>query len=153
MLIMSIYIRGVIYPKIRFKCTLCGECCKRYWIPITHIDLVRISEYTGFDIEDFTTLFNKEMTSGWDYPEIKLKSGTYYLVLKKHLDNTCIFNKYIRGNLICEIHEIKPFICRFYPFTYWFDGDVIKFEVYEKAIDFCPGLGKGSYNTFEIEVK
>ena len=142
-----------MYPKIRFKCTLCGECCKRYWIPITHIDIARIVKYGGYDVESFIALFNKDMTTGWDYPEIRMRDGVYYLILKKKVDGTCIFNEWVNGNLICKIHKFKPLTCRFYPFVYWVEDNIVKFEVYNDAIEFCPGLGKGVYNDFKWELE
>ncbi len=142
---------GYVGPRIRFRCTLCGECCKRYWIPVTLDDVARIARYTGLDPEEFTALFHKDMTSGWDYPEIRLRDGRYYLILKKNLDGSCVFNRYVRGNLICEVHEVKPYVCRFYPFVYWIDGDVVKFGVNEKALGYCPGIGRGTYVSFDRE--
>ncbi len=142
-----------IFPRVKFECTLCGECCRRYWIPITHIDILRISKYTGMDIKEFTALFPKEYTTEWSYPVIKLRDGEFYLVLRKNIDSSCIFNKRIDDKLICSIHPVKPYICRFYPFVYWEDKGIVKFEIYEKAYPFCPGIGYGFYNDFKVEVK
>ncbi len=145
--------RGYIAPHVRFRCVLCGECCKRYWIPITHADVIRISKYTGLDPLSFVTFFRKEMTTGWDYPEIKLSDGEYYMILAKRPDGSCIFNKYIGDKLICSIHPVKPYVCRFYPFIYWIEDDVVKFEILDKAIGYCPGLGRGPYYSFEVELR
>nr|WP_069806469.1 YkgJ family cysteine cluster protein [Vulcanisaeta thermophila] len=141
------------FPRVRFQCTLCGECCRRYWIPVTHIDVARIARYTGLRPREFVALFPKDMAAQWDEPLIKLSNGEYYLILKKRLDGTCIFNKWVDGKLICSVHEVKPYVCRYYPFIYWLEGGVIKFEVYDKALNYCPGLNRGSYATFKVEVK
>ncbi|NPB01045.1 MAG: YkgJ family cysteine cluster protein [Crenarchaeota archaeon] len=145
--------RGYIAPKIYFKCTLCGECCKRYWIPITHVDLLRIYKKLNIDPLSFITFFRKDLTTGWDYPEILLEDGEYYMILSKRPDGSCIFNRYVGDRLICKIHEIKPLVCRFYPFIYWIDDDIVKFEVLDKAVGFCPGLGQGPPHDFEVEYR
>ncbi len=145
---------GYVAPKIRFRCTLCGECCKRYWIPVTHMDIFRIAEYTGLDPERFVTFFKKDMTTGWDYPEIRLKGGKYYMILAKRPDGSCIFNRYTeRGKLICSVHPVKPLVCRFYPFVYWVENNIVKFEILDKAISYCPGLGRGPYYEFTLELR
>ncbi|MFB6470811.1 MAG: YkgJ family cysteine cluster protein [Vulcanisaeta sp. AZ3] len=140
------------FPRVRFTCTLCGECCKRYWIPVTHRDAAEIIKYTGMKPREFLALFPKDMAADWDEPVIKLKDGEYYLILKKRLDGTCIFNKWVGNKLICSIHPAKPNVCRYYPFIYWLDSDIVKFEVYEKAIGYCPGLNRGGYARFTVEL-
>ncbi|MGC8542882.1 MAG: YkgJ family cysteine cluster protein [Vulcanisaeta sp.] len=140
------------FPRVRFSCVMCGECCRRYWIPVTHRDIARIVKYTGMRPRDFLALFPREMAADWDEPVIKIGGGEYYLVLKKRLDGTCIFNKWVNGKLVCSIHPVKPNVCRYYPFIYWLDGGVVKFEVYDKALNYCPGLNRGGYATFKIEI-
>lgn len=83
---------------------------------------------------------------------IRLRDGEYYLVLKKRLDGTCIFNKWVGDKLVCSVHPVKPNVCRYYPFIYWLDGGVIKFEVYDKALGYCPGINKGGYANFRVEI-
>jgi Fe-S-cluster containining protein len=141
-----------MFPRVRFTCTLCGECCRRYWIPVTHIDVARIAEFTGMKPRDFLALFPRDMAADWDEPVIKLKDGEYYLILKKRLDGTCIFNKWVGDKLICSVHPVKPNVCRYYPFIYWLDGGIVKFEVYDKAIGYCPGINRGGFASFRVEI-
>ncbi|WP_243675707.1 hypothetical protein [Vulcanisaeta distributa] len=57
------------FPRVRFTCTLCGECCRRYWIPVTHRDAARIARYTGgMRPREFLALFPKDMAADWDEP-------------------------------------------------------------------------------------
>ncbi|MCG2879700.1 MAG: YkgJ family cysteine cluster protein [Vulcanisaeta sp.] len=141
-----------MFPKVRFTCTLCGECCRRYWIPVTHVDVARIAKFTGMRPRDFLALFPKDMAADWDEPVIKLRDGEYYLVLKKRLDGTCIFNKRVGDKLICSVHPVKPNVCRYYPFIYWVENGIVKFEVYEKALGYCPGVGRGGFANFRVEI-
>jgi hypothetical protein len=97
-----------MFPRVRFTCTLCGECCRRYWIPVTHIDVARIAEFTGMKPRDFLALFPKDMAADWDEPVIKLRDGEYYLVLKKRLDGTCIFNKWVAISSFVQFTQSNP---------------------------------------------
>ena len=149
---MGVIITRAEFPRIRFTCVLCGECCRRYWIPVTHRDAARIVKYTGMKPREFLALFPKDMAADWDEPVIRLRDGEYYLVLKKRLDGTCIFNKWIGDKLVCSVHPVKPNVCRYYPFIYWLDSGVVKFEVYDKALGYCPGINKGGYANFRVEI-
>jgi len=140
-------------PRVRFRCVLCGECCRRYWVPVTHVDVARIMKHTGLRPRDFLALFHKDMASDWEYPTVKLRGGEYYVILRKRLDGTCVFNKWVGDKLICSIQEFKPNTCRFYPFLYWIEEGVVKFQVFDGAIGYCPGLGRGGYYGFKVEVR
>jgi hypothetical protein len=119
---------------------------------VTHIDVARIAEFTDMKPRDFLALFPKDMAADWDEPVIKLRDGEYYLVLKKRLDGTCIFNKWVGDKPICSVHPVKPNVCRYYPFIYWLDGGIVKFEVYDKAIGYCPGINRGGFASFRVEI-
>ncbi len=114
---------------------------------------MRIYSTLKIDPLSFVTFFKKDLTTGWDYPEIILEDGEYYMILAKRPDGSCIFNRYIKDRLICKIHNIKPLVCRFYPFIYWIENDIVKFEVLDKAIGFCPGIGQGPPHDFTTEYK
>ncbi len=132
-------------PKIRFNCVLCGECCRRYWITVTLDDLVDIYLNLGLLPSSVSALYPKAVAGDWGYPAIKLCDGReYYLVLRKKLDGSCIFTKWVNGGLICSIHNYKPLTCRYYPYIYR-PGSVVTMELYDGAIGYCPGIGKGNY--------
>lgn len=140
-------------PRIRFKCLLCGECCRLYWVPITHKDLYRIHKATGLDPLDFAAHVPKDAVGEWGVPAFLLSDGrAHYLVLKKRLDGFCIFTKLKDGHFICTIYEARPIACRFYPYVY-VPGDVVKFELAEGAAKFCPGIGKGPVHDLSAEAE
>ncbi len=132
-----------VQPKVRFKCTLCGECCRRYWITVTLDDLVEIFINTKLKPSSITALYNANVAGDWQAPRIRLKDGQYYLVLRKRIDGSCIFNEWVNGKMICSINNFKPLTCRFYPFIYHWSGEVLYFELYDKAVGYCPGVGNG----------
>jgi Fe-S-cluster containining protein len=56
--------------------------------------------------------------------------------MRKTVDGKCIF---LRGNA-CAIYDVRPLICRFYPFELRNGGDDKYFFL---ATDECPRIGKG----------
>lgn len=142
-----------VQPKVRFKCTMCGECCRRYWITLTIDDLLAIYANAKLKPSAISALYDASIAGDWDSPKIRIGDRWYYLVLRKRIDGSCIFNEWRNGKLICAIHSFKPLVCRFYPFIYMWDGDVVKFEVYPAAVGYCPGLGKGPVVDLAMEAK
>ncbi len=140
-------------PRIRFKCSLCGECCRLYWVPITHKDLLRIHKAAGLDPGDFATHVPKDAVGEWGVPAFLLSDGReHYLVLKKRLDGFCIFIKLRDGRFVCSIYDARPATCRFYPYVY-IPGDVVSFELAEGAAEFCPGVGRGPVRDLSAEAE
>jgi len=119
---------------VRFNCRMDGQCCKIYWVPLTHLDVFRIVYYGDFKPE----IFIKPHTgSSSSVPSIKTKRREYCLSLKQNMGG-CVF---LLDNGKCAIHEFKPLTCRFYPFMYVTrNGRVVDIDVYSKALGRCPGL-------------
>jgi Fe-S-cluster containining protein len=115
------------YPKgIAFHCLRCGLCCKdRSYKPrlilALRSEVLRISERTGLRLEEFAEASGKR---------------TYDYLLKKRQDGSCIF---LRDNS-CSIYELRPLVCRFYPFSLRKNGNHGYVFSYTNE---CPGLGKG----------
>ncbi len=126
---------------VRFRCLKRGFCCKRYWIPVTHLDLLRLEIYGGIPVDvNIIELRDREIyevRSGL-YPVIVLHKREYYLSLRSREDNSCIF---LSSDGKCLVHEFKPLVCRFYPFVYVVrDGGEIDIELNENALGECPGI-------------
>ena len=60
----------------------------------------------------------------------------YVFQMKKTVEGRCVF---LRGNA-CSIYEVRPLICRFYPFHLQNRGHGR--YVFRYTVE-CPGLGKG----------
>ena len=118
---------------VSFTCTLCGRCCRMYWVPITHIDALRITDRTGLDSVDFTALYNAEVYES-RMPKILLNGKTYFLGLKRRNDGYCVFNA--KGP--CTIHRFKPIVCRFYPFKYEVRNGMVRISILPEAVASAP---------------
>jgi len=124
---------------VKFRCLCDGQCCKHYWIPITHLDLLRLQIYGGIKVDESIVEIKDSEEYELDlYPPIRINNKRYYLALASREDGTCIF---LRSDGKCSIHEFKPLVCRFYPFVYWVkeDGE-IDVDLNEKVVNECPGL-------------
>ncbi len=106
-----------------FECQQCGSCCKGFGgTYVTPENIHEIAAYINCDTEKFIQ----------NYCD---KSGSKY-VLTSGSDGYCIFFDRIRQ---CTIHDVKPFMCRTWPFI----QGVIDFpENWEIMSGSCPGMKK-----------
>nr|MDO8097880.1 YkgJ family cysteine cluster protein [Candidatus Njordarchaeota archaeon] len=129
---------------MRFTCQTCGECCKKYAIPVTSSDIHHIIKFTGLHPTGFLTLMEPDdsvIQTYRDFPKIRLKDGDNFVLTLSQQDKECIF---LRNNK-CRIYEARPLVCRPFPFEYSIEkGGKVEFSVNEEARTFCKGLGKGS---------
>lgn len=85
------------WKKVGFwHCSACGECCKKFKVPLTMFEYV-----------EFTSKFGKNI--------VELDLGKAYLK-SNPLTKRCIFQKFKNGKWICGIQEIKPIACKLWPF-------------------------------------
>lgn len=117
------------YPKdIRFRCNKCTLCCGDAKARVRHILLLkkeaeRISEITSKSAEMFAT-------------EIEGHEPYVYEMIKTEEKGKCFFLKENK----CTIYNLRPLICRFYPFQLSpAKGGKYKFFCTKE----CPGIGKG----------
>lgn len=115
------------YPRgVRFRCLRCALCCmdvgsRERRVLLLEAEARRISETTSIGIGEFAL----EIVDG----------GPFRYIMRKE-NGRCAF---LRDNL-CSIYEVRPIICRFYPFKLervW--GRGLRFSYTEE----CPGIGKG----------
>jgi len=115
------------YPKhVRFKCDRCALCCgdteeKIRQVLLLKAEAIQISEETSRSINEFA--------------EAMERSDPFVYRMKKN-EGKCVF---LRVNL-CSIYDIRPVICRFYPFKL---GDLGRHKYVFSYTDECPGIGKG----------
>ena len=99
------------YPvNIKFECNRCGLCCgdteqKTRHILILEDEAKKIAAYTSQSIAYFS-----EETKG------KLP---YVYEMKKTKEGKCVFLK----DNECNIYQLRPLICRFYPFELKYNKD------------------------------
>ncbi|MDI6883971.1 MAG: YkgJ family cysteine cluster protein [Hadesarchaea archaeon] len=113
-------------PKnIRFECQRCARCCgdtshRGRNILLMESEVERISKHTGLRPLSFASPASN--------------SGHYRYRMKKR-NGKCVF---LEGKA-CRIYDIRPLICRFYPFSIRKTNNTYMFEI---AKD-CPGIGLG----------
>ena len=123
---------------VKFRCLQRGYCCRRYWIPVTHLDILRLVLYGGYNPLDIVEPLEASIyPPTTDIPAIRLSDGDYYIALKIERDGSCIF---LNRDGKCKVHEFKPLVCRFYPFIYVVRNGDIVIEVNTTALGECPGL-------------
>ncbi len=116
------------FPKdIRFQCQRCSRCCRHTElrgrkILLSDPDILRIEKNLSLKRAEFA-----ETIEGC-YP---------FAFLMKMVDEKCVF---LEEDKTCKIYELRPLICRCYPFWIEREGDLFVF----KATPDCPGLGKGN---------
>lgn len=80
----------------RIDCTTCANCCKEVSPRLSQTDVMRLSEYLGIGIQDFSEKYLETATVG-DQQRIR--------------ERPCPF---LRKNL-CTVYEARPGACRSFP--------------------------------------
>ena len=113
------------YPQnVGFSCTNCGLCCGDTPKKTRHILLLKQ------DAERLTANTNQEISTFATKTQDK---SPYIYEMHKTQDGKCVFLK----NNQCFAYEVRPLICRFYPFELSTDKNgIYKFRV----TDECPAL-------------
>jgi uncharacterized protein len=104
-----------------FDCRQCGECCLgERGILVTAPEHQTMARYLGLSPEDFAARYLVATDMG---PQLASKNGA------------CALQE---GGL-CQVHPVKPRICREWPFLQALLGDADEFEAAKGA---CPGLAE-----------
>ena len=117
------------YPvKVKFECNRCGLCCgdakqKNRHILLVETEAKKISAYTASRISDFSM-------------EIKGKLP-YIYEMKKTCEGKCVYLK----DSQCNIYQLRPLICRFYPFELKFN-EAKELHNFDFTME-CPGINQG----------
>jgi Fe-S-cluster containining protein len=102
-----------------FECQQCGECCKGYGGTfVSDHDLTRISQYLDIGPEQFLSDYC-DWSGG--RPLIKTAESGY-----------CIF-----WDELCTIHEVKPRMCKIWPFI---DSILVDTSNWAAIKSMCPGV-------------
>ena len=114
-----------------FNCQECGQCCrniaKEDKILLSTVDLYRAAKALDMEVTDVIEKYCDMVPGG--------ESMLPLLILKEHMDGSCIFLK--KGK--CIIHKEKPIICSLYPlgrmFMYNEEKDDHEFHYYLDDLD------------------
>ncbi|WP_300667708.1 YkgJ family cysteine cluster protein [Desulfoluna sp.] len=114
--------QGTLTSDDIFQCTQCGECCTGFGGNyMTPEDVDRIAAFVGVSRERFLE----------DY--CQMVDGLPVIAVGE--DGRCVF---FRGN--CTIHEVKPRMCRAWPFI---DAVARVPSNWELMAGACPGIQTG----------
>jgi Fe-S-cluster containining protein len=117
------------YPKnVSFICHQCGRCCGDTEDIVRHILLLKT---------DVASISNKLLLRDKEFAEEISGFEPYIYEMKKTEFGKCFFLE----NNTCTIYEIRPLICRFYPFQLENLGNNMYSFSYTSK---CMGIGKGS---------
>ena len=115
------------YPvAVRFRCVKCGICCgdtkeKTRRILLLTSEAEQISKTTLQPPSQFAVKIEGREPYGYE--------------MKKREDGKCVFLENDR----CTIYQVRPLICRYYPFELNSCAGKYSFRFTEE----CPGIGKG----------
>jgi Fe-S-cluster containining protein len=123
----SVGLMAFNFPQCQFECSKCGLCCgdteqKTRRILLLESEAEEISRKTSQPPEVFC-----EEISGKE---------PYVYEMKKTMGK-CVF---LKDNQ-CTIYEMRPLICRFYPFELKFSSDQNRY-IFTATLE-CIGIGKG----------
>jgi Fe-S-cluster containining protein len=113
---------------MHFSCSRCGLCCKDTKQKTRHILLLEaeakiLASHTSRDVTDFSFQIADKLPFEYE--------------MKKTSEGKCVFLKKSR----CTIYQMRPLICRFYPFELKFDK-YKQLHVFDFTLE-CPGIGQG----------
>ncbi len=99
---------------LTFRCTACGECCRRIRVVLTHHDLRRLSAGLGRPAETFVQWLSPDEVDMTGEPGsfVRLAVGRRLMVLA-HGGGAC---QLLQPDQRCGAYAHRPLDCRLYPF-------------------------------------
>jgi Fe-S-cluster containining protein len=104
---------------LKFRCTGCGNCCRRTVVMVTDLDIDRIMDFEGWRLEDFIRFVNEdeakiEKRSAWWIRFTHAgRSSRSVMALQHRPGGACVF---LDDDERCTIYENRPVTCREHPF-------------------------------------
>jgi uncharacterized protein len=120
-------------PGLRFKCTLCGNCCTgpEGYVLFNDEEAAALAARLGISITDFIRDYTKETPLGRSLRETRTSFG---------LDCVFLDRDSIPGKAVCGVYQDRPSQCRTWPF--W-KSLVQSRRAWEVAKRGCPGIDTG----------
>ncbi|MHA2036320.1 MAG: YkgJ family cysteine cluster protein [Promethearchaeota archaeon] len=148
----------MINPKeLRFICTRCGNCCtdKDTLVNVTYLDILRMKTALKLDLKEVLNIigfyvFDKKLTNKalekMVISPIETERGLAFPALLKNKLGECYF--YDKKKMKCLIYDIRPKLCRTFPFSFNSMGNKVKENIRiiytDKAKSYCPGINSDS---------
>jgi uncharacterized protein len=120
-------------PGLRFKCTMCGNCCTgpEGYVNLSDAEAESLAKRLGITVDEFIRDYTRDTVFGRSLKERPSPAG---------LD--CIFldRQSIPGKAVCGVYEDRPEQCRTWPF--W-PSVIASRRTWEHAKRTCPGIDQG----------
>lgn len=105
--------RFISWKRVKsWKCLTCGECCKWFDVPLKLKEYARIIK-----------IFNSEV--------FNFNKNPIKFFLKRRENGRCIFQYNSYGKWICGIQQIKPIVCKLFPFLISKSGNKKALYIYK----------------------
>ena len=101
---------GLFQPPLYFSCNQCGACCRNFYIPLSHLDVLRLlAAHPETPLESLFLLRPAEAA----HAEALLIAGEWWHLLLQRRDEACTF---LDAEGRCGSYESRPRACRSFPF-------------------------------------
>ncbi len=129
---------GTIAAKIEevgFSCLMCGKCCRREFgdnrVLLIPQEMQIISDHTMLELHEIATPATSDGSNS-DLIDTDGKIHTFGWMLLRKNNGDCNFIEDANVSNKCKIHDVRPMICRTYPFY---------MREMELHVSECEGLG------------
>ena len=121
---------------IGFSCLMCGKCCRRAFgdnrVLLTPQEIQLITDHTGMDPDEIRTPATSDDPEFTDLIDAKGRIHTFGWMLLRKNNGDCNFIEDADVSNKCKIHDVRPMLCRTYPFY---------MQRMELHVSECEGLG------------
>ena len=121
---------------IGFSCLMCGKCCRRAFgdnrVLLTPQEIQLITDHTGMDPDEIRTPATSDDPEFTDLIDAKGRIHTFGWMLLRKNNGDCNFIEDADASNKCKIHDVRPMLCRTYPFH---------MQEMELHVSECEGVG------------
>ena len=105
---------------IGFSCLMCGKCCRRAFgdnrVLLIPQEIQLIADHTGIGSDEIITPATSDDPEFTDLIDAKGRIHTFGWMLLRKNNGDCNFIEDADISNRCKIHNVRPMLCRTYPF-------------------------------------
>ncbi len=120
-------------PGLRFRCTMCGNCCTgpEGYVNVSDQEVATLAARLRVTTEAFVRDYTRQTVFGRSLTEKPTPHG---------LDCVFLDRETVPGKAVCGVYEDRPEQCRTWPF--W-PSIIASRRTWEQAKRTCPGIDEG----------
>ena len=135
---------------LKFRCTGCGNCCRRTTVMVTDEDVRRLEQGTGLPAREFVRFVGEsdvelEKRSPW---WIRVGKRRALLALQHRPGGAC---RFLDEDNRCTVYEHRPVTCREHPFEVAISESGALQHIALSTIVECPHAWDGHYTKREVK--